>query len=41
MTSLFSHGSMKRKMNGMRMGLRGVRPKMASHLDPIERGRNV
>ena len=41
MTSLFSHGSMKHKMNGMRMGLGGVRPEMANHLGPEERERNV
>ena len=41
MTSFFSHGSMQRKINGMRMGLGGVRSEMASHLGPKERGHNL
>ena len=31
---------MKRKLNGMRMGLGGVRPEMANHLGYEERGQN-
>ena len=32
---------MKRKMNGMRMVLGGVRPRMARNLDPKGKGQNV